>query len=387
MNTIKPVILVDENIPQADEYFGQLGIVERFSGRNLSPKQLGGARALIVRSVTVVDKHLLEGSAIDFVGTCTIGTDHIDQPWLQHNNIRFASAPGCNANSVAEYVLTALAALNCHWQGLTIGIVGCGNVGGALYRKFVSLGVKVVGYDPLIEPTRFPKMASLEEVFGADVVCLHTPLTRSGPYPTYHMISQDLLNQMKRNAILINAGRGPVIDSSVLLSVMDQRPDIRLVLDVWEQEPWVDPALLARVALGTPHIAGYSWDGKVAGTRMIYQALAEYWQCPTTVEGHSLAVAATTEHFPLLSDAEWQEVQSVLLSAYDIFADDQRLRQMVHQAKDQGAIKIGFDLLRRHYPERREFRYSSSQHKSNSSAVNFYLGQLGFTFSAHHCDK
>lgn len=348
------LILVDENVPEADKYFGPLGRVERFAGRSLSAAAVARANALVVRSVTRVDPALLAGSAVEFVGTCTIGTDHVDQAWLAGQGIGFASAPGCNANSVAEYVLTALAALDLNWSGRRFGIVGCGNVGGGLYRKLQSLGVSVCGYDPLIAPDSFPDLVPLDRVFDADVVCLHAPLTHTGAFPTLHMITEPLLNRLKQGAVLISAGRGPVLDNDLLLQFKRARPDIKLVLDVWEYEPWLDPQLLALAELGTPHIAGYSWDGKLAGTRMIAEALARHWRRPVSGLPPTGEPQAGTAVGPL-TESQWQGLRRILLAAYDIQGDDRRLRDMVGQAGGRTALETGFDALRKHYPERREF--------------------------------
>lgn len=369
------LILVDENVPEADLYFGPLGRVQRFAGRQLTARAVAQASALVVRSVTQVNQALLAHSPVEFVGTCTIGTDHVDQAWLAGQGIGFASAPGCNANSVAEYVLTALAALDVNWSNCQFGIVGCGNVGGGLYRKLQSLGARVCGYDPLLAPDSFPALVSLEQVFQADVVCLHAPLTRAGPFPTWHMIDEALLQGLKPGAVLISAGRGPVLDNALLLRFKRARPDVQLVLDVWEFEPWLDPALLAVAELGSPHIAGYSWDGKLAGTRMIADALARHWQRPLVArqpanQDAAGAVAAT------LQESQWQTLRGILLRAYDIKADDQRLRAMVQQAGDRTALELGFDALRKHYPERREF--AAHTLTSTDPALTPVLRTLGF---------
>ena len=176
-------LLVDENVPEAEQWFGQLGEVVRFKGRELKPAQLAGAHALIVRSVTRVDGNLLTDAALDFVGTCTIGCDHVDRDLLSARGIGFANAPGCNANSVIEYVLTALAELDVNVTAHPVGIVGAGNVGGRLLTRLQALGVQACAYDPLLAPDALPNLVPLEQVFACPVVCLHAPLTRTGPSP------------------------------------------------------------------------------------------------------------------------------------------------------------------------------------------------------------
>ncbi|MDN3640162.1 4-phosphoerythronate dehydrogenase [Simiduia curdlanivorans] len=377
---MKPLILVDENIPEAELYFGPLGRVQRFAGRNLSARDIGDAKALIVRSVTKVDASLLSASQVEFVGTCTIGTDHVDQQWLVSQGLGFSSAPGCNANSVVEYVIAALAYAEVDWQNLSFGIIGCGNVGGSVYRALSSLGADVMAYDPLIDQQAFPNMGSLSQVLTRDVICIHAPLTRVGEFPTHHVIAEAELMQLKPGALLISAGRGAVVDNEALLTVKKLRPDVKLVLDVWAHEPWVCPALLAQVIIGTPHIAGYSWDGKVTGTRMIAEALAHFWGGTVPSEAE-LGAAVSNQLMPLpMSSDAWQQVREAILQSYNIAGDDQRLRAMVAKAQGKEEIERGFDVLRRHYPERREFRFSQPIVKPADPAAIRCLETLGFSF-------
>lgn len=378
------LILVDENIPQPEVYFGRLGRVQQFAGRSLAASDLRDASALIVRSITQVNESLLTGSAVNFVGSCTIGTDHVDTKWLLENNISFANAPGCNANSVVEYVLTALAKLNVNWQGARIGIIGCGNVGGLLYRRLEALGVKPVGYDPLIEQNRYPNLTTLDDVLASDVVCVHTPHTTDGPFPSFHLLGADQLAQLKPNAVLINAGRGPSIDNKALLQFKQERPDLRLVLDVWEQEPWLDPRLLQLVDVGTPHIAGYSFDGKLRGTQIIYAALCKAWGAQQEISA-DVAVESLIYNDQILTQlnaADWQILRAQLLCAYDLSGDDTRLRAMVKAATNDVELRVGFDRLRKVYPQRREFNFAAPIAANLSESVKQHLRALGFPGSA-----
>ncbi|BFM12046.1 4-phosphoerythronate dehydrogenase PdxB [Simiduia litorea] len=377
---MKPLILVDENIPEAELYFENFGRVERFAGRNLTAADLGDAKALIVRSVTKVNATLLSASQVEFVGTCTIGTDHIDKHWLTSQRIGFSSAPGCNANSVVEYVIAALAYAEVDWQNLSFGVVGCGNVGGSVYRALSNLGAEVVGYDPLIDQNKFPIMGSLSDVLSCDVICIHAPLTRDGEFPTQYMIAADELMQLKPGALLVSAGRGAVVNNEDLLTVKKQRSDLRLILDVWAHEPWVCKELLAQAAIGTPHIAGYSWDGKVMGTRMISTALAQFWGAAISSEPASNVVTPSCSRPLPLSSEAWQQVRKIILQSYDIASDDQRLRNLVNNASSREDVERGFDQLRRNYPERREFRFTSPVDKPSDLAARQCLETLGFPF-------
>ncbi|MCV6625547.1 MAG: 4-phosphoerythronate dehydrogenase [Cellvibrionaceae bacterium] len=345
-------IIVDENVPAAEAYLGHMGQLSKLPGRNLRAADIAGADALVVRSVTQVGKQLLAGSQVQFVGSCTIGTDHMELDYLNAAGIANTNAPGCNANSVAEYVFAALAAINCNWAGKRLGIIGLGNVGSALYRKAAALGIDCVGYDPLIEPERYPIQTDLNTVLGADIISMHTPLTRSGPFPSWHLIGADELAQLKPGAVLLNCGRGACIDNAALLQYMAGGANLQLVLDVWEGEPAIELGLLPHVQIATPHIAGYSHDGKVAGTAMVASALAEHFKLPApSVE---LAVDAKAAEIELGGDNRFSACAQAILAAYDIRSDDRRLREAAKKSED---FALAFDRLRKQYPRRLEFKH------------------------------
>ena len=216
-------IFVDENIPQGREAFTPHGEVTLFHGRQLQADALKQADALIVRSITKVNKNLLEASPIQFVGTATIGTDHVDQAYLASRNIAFSSAPGCNANSVAEYVLSALSRLHVDqgftWQQKTLGIVGYGHVGKKLAAKAKILGIRILLCDPPLQEagldheTYYDLSMLLEE---CDIISLHVPLTRTGAHPTLRMIHNENLSLIQKPLILFNSCRGEVIEEKAL---------------------------------------------------------------------------------------------------------------------------------------------------------------------------
>jgi erythronate-4-phosphate dehydrogenase len=269
-------IVADENIPLVNAFFGHMGEVVCLPGRTMTATDVRDADALIVRSVTKVNPALLDGSKVKFVGTCTIGVDHLDHTYLAANGIGWSSAPGCNANSVVEFVYAALCHLDINWLPVKFGIIGCGNVGGLLYKRLKAQGADVRCYDPNLTLTQNPDLTSLDEVLACDVISMHTPLVTTGPHPSFHLLGRKELLQLKTGAVLINCGRGPVINNQALLDVLAERDDLRVVLDVWEPEPDISLELLNRVLLGSPHIAGYSYDGKLNGTEMIYQALCRH---------------------------------------------------------------------------------------------------------------
>ena len=262
-------ILFDENMPYAKEFFSNIAGSETqlisFSGRDLSHEQVRDTDVLLVRSITQVNKALLnENKKLSFVGTATIGTDHIDQAYLAKRDIAFHSSPGCNAVSVAEYVISALVILAERYlfdfTKLSVGIVGGGNTGSRLSEKLSALGIQYKICDPLLaantDDTR--EFVSLEEALECDVISLHVPKVIDGEYPTYHLLDETRLRNLKDEQILISACRGEVIDNHALLALKKSGHGLKLVLDVWEGEPDVLTPLIDYTEIATAHIAGYS---------------------------------------------------------------------------------------------------------------------------------
>lgn len=371
-------ILADENIPLVNEFFGGLGQVTTKPGRTMSHDDTQSASALLVRSVTQVNESLLANSQVSFVGTCTIGIDHLDQHWLQANDVEFSSAPGCNANSVVEYVYAALCHLDVNWLGKKFGIIGCGNVGGLLYKRLKLQGVECYCYDPLRTPEHNPDLASLEEVLQCDIISMHTPLTTIGDHPSFHLINLPELQQLKPGAVLLNCGRGPVINNADLLEFLQQRQDVQVVLDVWEPEPDISLALLDQVKLGSPHIAGYSYDGKLKGTEMIYQALCRHLQVPAELSLVQLVPPLADNHLQAQVGLNtWEQVKQLIAQVYSIVDDDQRLRALAQRTRSgEEHFGRGFDSLRKYYPMRREFHNYQVQGADGKTAD--WLRVLGF---------
>ncbi len=259
-------IIADENIPFVAECFSSIGEVEVVPGREITPGVVADADVLLVRSITPVSADLLAPSKVRFVGTATIGFDHIDIEYLSQNKIGFASAPGSNANSAAEYVIAAMLNIgkrhSIDLEGKSIGIIGVGNVGGRVAKKASALGMKLLLNDPpLHRQTGAPKYLSIEKLFDCDFVTLHTPLTFEGEDKTFHLADDKFFKSLKKGCIFINASRGGVVDSSALKAAIEESRLNATVLDVWENEPDIDVELLEMVDIGTPHIAGYSLDG------------------------------------------------------------------------------------------------------------------------------
>ncbi|MCI0514383.1 4-phosphoerythronate dehydrogenase, partial [candidate division KSB1 bacterium] len=270
-------IIADENIPFVREAFKNLGNVITFSGRKITNDAVMDAEILLVRSITPVDETLLKNTTVKFIATATIGMDHLDIEYLKSQKIGFSNAAGSNANSVAEYIITALlhhACLNqISLKGKSLGIVGVGNIGSKMVRYARALGMEVVQNDPpLARATGAPYFQPLDELMDCDFITLHVPLTMEGIDRTYHLFNKERIMKMKPGSVLLNSSRGSVVATEAAIKALWQHHLKALILDVWENEPEIDLELLKLVEIGTPHIAGYSYDGKINGTRMIYEA-------------------------------------------------------------------------------------------------------------------
>ncbi len=361
-------IVADENIPLVREAFSTLGAVRLLPGRQITPDIVRDADVLLVRTVTRVDAALVEGSPLRFVGSASIGTDHVDLDALRAHGIAFAHAPGSNAESVVEYVLAALLRLAV-WRGetlrgKTVGIVGCGAIGERLAVRLTTFGARVLKNDPPLAERAMEAGAShdfvaLSEVLAeADVVTLHVPLTHAGPHATHHLFDQTTLNRLKPGAWLFNTARGAVVSNEALKEVLQAGRLGAVVLDVWEQEPTPDPDLLRRVDLATPHIAGHSYDGKLQGTCMLYHALTRHLGLPPAWDDAAALAPAPDDALTLTppdatrSETAW--LDALTRRMYDLPADDMRLRRLLTRPRDEHAAF--FIDLRKHYPRRRTFR-------------------------------
>jgi erythronate-4-phosphate dehydrogenase len=348
-------VLADENIPAIEHYLAGHASVRRISGRQLQRHHLDGVDALLVRSVTRVNEELLHGTNVRFVGTATSGIDHIDQDYLRRRNTGFAYAPGSNANSVVEYVLAAIAAttdkLESLFAGGSVGIVGYGVIGKAVAARLAALGIDYRVYDPWLEPQAVSHPATLSQVLACDVVTLHPELTHEQPWPSFHLLAAAELASLASDCLLINASRGPVVDNQALLTLLKAGAGPRVVLDVWEQEPQLNQALLECVPLGTAHIAGYSLDGKLLATRMLCEALLSQMGKPPPPVSSPAGEPEVLLVPQGLHGAEL--VRYLLQSRYDISHDDVALRN-ASLGIDTVQAGAAFDLLRKEYRARRE---------------------------------
>ncbi len=368
-------IVADQNIPFVEEAFRMLGTVTTVAGSEINSELVKNADILLVRSVTQVNEELLANSSVKFVATATIGRDHIDEEWLKSNNIGFSSAPASNAISVAEWVITVLYLVAVEQKtslvGKTLAIVGVGNIGSVLYEKALAIGMNVVLNDPP-KGKDIEAFICLEDALSrADYVSLHVPLTYEGEYPTAGMVNESFLSMMKDGAVFINAARGRTMMEDALMNHVDRFD--ALVLDVWPEEPVVTNELVSKARIATPHIAGYSFDGKCCGTGMIYRAATNFFFKPETWS--ELSVLDSVE----VNSIEYTKsggISKVLLEAYDLIGDDLRFREICEESGDD-RVSL-FTSLRKKYPRRYEFRHFTVT-SCKDKEVAEVLSNLGFT--------
>jgi erythronate-4-phosphate dehydrogenase len=352
-NNCSMKIIIDANISSLD-VFANLGQVITYLGHEITSEVVAEADVLLVRSQTSVNEQLLASSKVQFVGTATAGTNHIDLVYLKQRNIAFASAPGANAHAVVDYVIAAIMHLSKQteqdWMDKTYGIVGMGYVGAELYARLSSLGLSVMVNDPPLENSSGSsayQFSDLDTILAeCDVVSVHSSLTHphNSKHPSYHLLARDNLSLLKENAWLINAARGEIIEPRSLLAVLSHKPDVQVVLDVFANEPYLEPELVNKLALATPHIAGYTSDAKVQASQMLYKSLCAYLQLtpptkskldtPDTIDGNT-------------------DLAQLVKCAYDIAQDDKQLRAIVNLTPSEQAA--AFYSLRSNYRLRKSF--------------------------------
>jgi erythronate-4-phosphate dehydrogenase len=338
-------IVVDDKIPYILEKLELLADeVVALRGSEISADDVKEADALVVRTRTRCDETLLKGSRVQFVATATIGFDHIDTAYLERAGIRWTNCPGCNAASVAQYVKCSLLLLErqkgLSLQHSTIGIVGCGHVGSKVKAVAERLGMRVLVCDPPLEQQEAKRQKPMANSYvsldvierESDVITFHVPLTRDGEYATIHMADEAFFHRLSRVPYIINTSRGEVVDNDALLAALNEGRVRDAVIDVWEHEPQLNLQLLKRVFIGTPHIAGYSADGKVNADNMVVDALCNHFglQHPGVIQAPSLPVDFLYTGDPL--------------QLYNPLKDTEMLKECPEI----------FEQLRNNYPLRRE---------------------------------
>jgi len=375
-------IVIDENVLLGMETFSLIGEVVSVPGRAITPEVIKDADILVVRSVTEVNEELLKNSNIKFVGSATAGIDHVDTEYLESRGIGFASAPGSNSNSVAEYVITALLLLDrkekLSLEEMSLGVVGVGNVGSKVVKKAERLGIEVLQNDlPRFRETKNDVFRELDELMGSDVITLHVPLSYSGVDKTFNLFDERRIHKMKQGSVLINTARGKVVEESALKSALGQGDLSGAILDVWAEEPDIDKELLEMVDIGTSHIAGYSYDGKVKGTRMVFDAICEFFsidkewkvELPPPEVPYIEETISETENFAEI-------IADVVFRVYGIKKDDRKLRQILNlEGKEK---RDYFDALRANYHIRREFFNTCLKLNTENERLKNRFRALGF---------
>ncbi len=347
-------ILADENIPFAEEAFSKFGSVQLIPGRDITNEILRPYHILIIRSVTKVNEQLLKGTNVKFVGTTTIGLDHIDTVYLQKMHISCANAPGCNADSVAEYIFAGLYKIASEakfpLEKCSMGIIGYGNIGSRVAGIAAAIGMKLYINDPPLQRQKGDSFfCSYEQAIGADIITYHVPLNIGGTDNTYHMLSSSQLNTFDGSKIILNASRGSVVSNDDLKKFLQKNRN-KVILDVWENEPLIDNELLKLVWIGTPHVAGYSFEGKINGTIMIYNLLNRFLNEKRIWKPAMPGITNAEINYPESGSAE-ESFSNLISEIYNIRGDDQRLREI----PDKDKAGRYFDRLRKNYPVRREF--------------------------------
>lgn len=336
-------IIIDNKIPYIKEAVRTIADEIVYApGKDFTPELVRDADALIIRTRTHCNRELLEGSRVKFIATATIGFDHIDTDYCQQAGIEWTNAPGCNSASVAQYVQSSLliwkSLRNKELSGLTIGIIGIGNVGSKIAKVAQDFGMRVLLNDlPREEKEGSGSFTSLNKIAEeCDIITYHVPLYKEGNYKTFHLADREFFQSLKRKPIIINTSRGEVIDTDALLEALNNQTISDAIIDVWEHEPDINRELLEKVMIGTPHIAGYSADGKANATRMSLDAICSFFQIKGKYEINAPAPAS-----PIIYAKNHEEA---LLQMYNPTNDSDRL-------KTQPEL---FETLRGDYPLRRE---------------------------------
>jgi len=369
-------IIADENIPFLKGVLEPYAYVKYMPGNLIIRDSLLNVDALIIRSRTKCDKSLLEGTAVKFIATATIGFDHIDTEYCKSVKIQWVNAPGCNSSSVQQYFVAAML-MYAHRYDFdlsqkTLGIIGVGNVGSKIRFAAQILGINVKLNDP--PRARKEGSAGFTDLDGiletCDIITLHVPLITKGEDQTFHLFDSSLFHKVKDGAWLINTSRGEVVKTNALKAALSSRKLNGVVLDVWENEPKIDLELLRQVYIATPHIAGYSTDGKANGTAMVVQALSHYFNLPL-LNFRSISLPEPSNPVIVIDGTGkpgLQIVREAVMHSYAITRDHTRLQISPET----------FEQQRGAYPTRREFSSYKVKLSNGKTGATEILEKLGF---------
>ncbi|MDR2234462.1 MAG: 4-phosphoerythronate dehydrogenase [Tannerella sp.] len=370
-------VVADDKIPFLKGVLDPYVEVVYLPGSKITPSDVADADAIFTRTRTSCNEALLKNSRVKLIVTATIGYDHIDTVWCEANGITWVNAPGCNSSSVQQYITAALLVAagekNLQLADMTLGVIGVGNVGSKVAKAGAALGMRVL----LNDPPRSEKegdhlFTSLDNLLTqSDIVTCHTPLTKHGTYPTYHLSSTDFFSQMKDNAIYINTSRGSVTDTAALKQAAQTKLS-GYIIDVWENEPDIDMWLLEHALISTPHIAGYSSDGKANGTAVCVREFCRFFGLNILPEWYPVSIPPPPMSTEIQIDCTGKTAQHVYYEAvthsYPIWEDSQRLKQNPEK----------FEYFRGSYWIRREFVNFFVSLKNPTEEIINGLVLLGF---------
>ncbi|WMY97227.1 MAG: 4-phosphoerythronate dehydrogenase [Arsenophonus sp.] len=369
-------ILIDKDILYAKKIFEKLGKIKLISYNMFNKSLLKNSDAVIIRSNTPIKNNILKNSKIKFLGTVTSGIDHIDQEYIKKSNICFSHASGCNSTSVVEYIFSVLFFLSEHYnfdlKEKIVGIIGVGNIGSLLNKYLNVLGIKTLLYDPpLSKKIKNKEFVSLEKIINhSHIISLHVPLKKYGKNPTYHLFNEEIFDNLSSETIVINTSRGLVIDENALLKVLKKGKKIRIVLDVWSTEPYLSE-LLCQTIITTPHIAGYSLEGRIKSVLKIHKDYCKYFNKKNTEIGikHFLPQSDFKKIF-IQGKLTQKKLKKLIHLIYDVRDDDINLK------KKLGIISKDIYILRKKYSIRRE--WSSIKVQTNNFETKKILKKIGF---------
>jgi len=369
-------IVADDKIPFLKGVLEPFANVTYLPGNEINRNSVMESDVLFIRTRTRCDSGLLSGTSVKFIGSATIGFDHIDTDYCKQNNIKWTNAPGCNSSSVQQYVAAALLRISAesdiNLKRKTIGIIGVGNVGSKVQDVANAFGMNVILNDPPRERREGKNnFTNLEYLLNeSDIITLHVPLNMDGEDRTFHLINNDTISMVKTGSWLINTSRGEVVETEALKEALASNKIAGTVLDVWEREPEIDTSLMHQAFLATPHIAGYSADGKASGTAMIVNSLCKSFGIPLTDWYPAEVPAATEPDIAIDCGGKWNDeiLRKVVFHAYNIVEDDIRLRFDPSR----------FETERENYPVRREFPFYTIHLKDGNKEIEKLLTDLGF---------
>ncbi|WP_017445971.1 4-phosphoerythronate dehydrogenase [Gayadomonas joobiniege] len=361
---------IEDSLLYAEEFFQSLGEIVRFKGRTVTAEQIKDADFLLTRSTTQVNADLLaDNNKLRFVGTATAGYNHIDADYLTEKGIPWAPAAGCNADAVCDYVLSSCLNIANKYRfelaGKKVAVVGVGQIGQRLLTRLAALGCEVLAYDPVrADLDKNFESAAFDEVLTCDIITCHVPFTEGGRHPTKHMFNKDTLGHLKPGAILINACRGEVIDNQALLNVFMSGQDLKVVLDVFENEPNIEAQLLPWLEFATPHIAGHSLEGKARGTEILYQKVCKMLGLEANIRLADLLPGMAIDSINMTDNYQLSQRQyrAMINLVYDIRNDDIDFKTGMQQSKNS------FEYLRKNYAIRREL-----------TSLKLYCDQMSYT--------